>query len=134
MKKNVVLGLFVLVFAFASCSFTESNNFQTDNKDKLLIDLITYVLEKGHYSPKELDDAFSAEIFDRFIEGLDPLKRYFLVEDISKFEAYKLDIDDQLKNKELEFFDLVYETLIARIQEGSIKTCFQIPSSLNRVK
>ncbi len=118
MKKNVVLGLFVLVFAFASCSFTESNNFQTDNKDKLLIDLITYVLEKGHYSPKELDDAFSAEIFDRFIEGLDPLKRYFLVEDISKFETYKLDIDDQLKNKELEFFDLVYETLLARIQES----------------
>ena len=65
-----------------------------------------------------MDDAFSAEIFDRFIEGLDPLKRYFLVEDISKFEAYKLDIDDQLKNKELEFFDLVYETLLARIQES----------------
>lgn len=118
MKKNVVLGLFVLVFAFASCSFTESNTFETDNKDKLLIDLITYVLEKGHYSPKQLDDAFSAEIYDRFIEGLDPLKRYFLLEDLQKFEAYKLDIDDQLKNKELEFFDLVYETLMLRINES----------------
>ncbi len=120
MKKNLVLGLFVLFFAFASCSFTESNNFQTDNKDKLLIDLITYVLEKGHYSPKALDDAFSIEIFERFIKDLDPLKRYFLEEDISRFEMYKLEIDDQLKNKELAFFDLVYATLLRRIEETKL--------------
>ena len=119
MKKNLVLGLFVLFFAFASCSFTESNNFQTDNKDKLLIDLITYVLEKGHYSPKALDDAFSIEIFERFIKDLDPLKRYFLEEDISRFEMYKLEIDDQLKNKELAFFDLVYATLLRRGSDGA---------------
>ena len=118
MKKNVVLGLFALLFAFASCSFTESKDFETDNKDKLLIDLITYVLEKGHYSPKQLDDAFSIEIYERFIDGLDPLKRYFLEEDLKRFEAYRLDIDDQLKNKELEFFDLVHQTLVRRIEEA----------------
>ena len=118
MKKNVVLGLFALLFAFASCSFTESKDFETDNKDKLLIDLITYVLEKGHYSPKALDDAFSIEIYERFIDGLDPLKRYFLEEDLKRFEAYRLDIDDQLKNKELEFFDLVHQTLVKRIEEA----------------
>lgn len=118
MKKNVVLGLLALLFAFASCSFTESKDFETDNKDKLLIDLITYVLEKGHYSPKELDDAFSIEIYERFIDGLDPLKRYFLEEDLNRFEAYRLAIDDQLKNKELEFFDLVHQTLARRIEEA----------------
>ena len=118
MKKNVVLGLFALLFAFASCSFTESKDFETDNKDKLLIDLITYVLEKGHYSPKQLDDAFSIEIYERFIDGLDPLKRYFLEEDLKRFEAYRLAIDDQLKNKELEFFDLVHQTLVRRIEEA----------------
>ncbi len=118
MKKNVVLGLFALLFAFASCSFTESKDFETDNKDKLLIDLITYVLEKGHYSPKQLDDAFSIEIYERFIDGLDPLKRYFLEEDLKRFEAYRLEIDDQLKNKELEFFDLVHQTLVRRIEEA----------------
>ncbi|MGA0383818.1 MAG: carboxy terminal-processing peptidase [Flavobacteriaceae bacterium] len=118
MKKNVVLGLFALLFAFASCSFTESKDFETDNKDKLLIDLITYVLEKGHYSPKQLDDAFSIEIYERFIDGLDPLKRYFLEEDLKRFEVYRLDIDDQLKNKELEFFDLVHQTLVRRIEEA----------------
>lgn len=120
MKKNVVLGLFALLFAFASCSFTESKDFETDNKDKLLIDLITYVLEKGHYSPKQLDDAFSIEIYERFIDGLDPLKRYFLEEDLKRFETYRLEIDDQLKNKELEFFDVVHQTLLKRIEEAKV--------------
>ena len=87
MKKKFGLGLLVLLLGFASCSFTENHSFETDNKDKLLIDLITYVLEKGHYSPKDLDDQFSAEAFDRFIEGMDPLKRYFLASDIESLKS-----------------------------------------------
>jgi carboxyl-terminal processing protease len=118
MKKKFGLGLLVLLLGFASCSFTENHNFETDNKDKLLIDLITYVLEKGHYSPKDLDDQFSTEAFSRFIKGMDPLKRYFLASDIETFEKYRLSIDDQLINKELVFFDEVYKVLSKRIEEA----------------
>ena len=121
MKKKFGLGLLVLLLGFASCSFTENHSFETDNKDKLLIDLITYVLEKGHYSPKDLDDQFSAEAFDRFIEGMDPLKRYFLASDIESFEKYRLSIDDQLINKELVFFDEVYALLVKRIEEAEAR-------------
>ncbi len=118
MKKKFGLGLLVLLLGFASCSFTENHSFETDNKDKLLIDLITYVLEKGHYSPKDLDDQFSTEAFSRFIKGMDPLKRYFLASDIETFEKYRLSIDDQLINKELVFFDEVYKVLSKRIEEA----------------
>ena len=118
MKKKFGLGLLVLLLGFASCSFTENHSFETDNKDKLLIDLITYVLEKGHYSPKDLDDQFSTEAFSRFIKGMDPLKRYFLASDIETFEKYRLSIDDQLINKELVFFDEVYTVLSKRIEEA----------------
>jgi len=121
MKKKFGLGLLVLLLGFASCSFTENHSFETDNKDKLLIDLITYVLEKGHYSPKDLDDQFSAEAFDRFIEGMDPLKRYFLASDIESFEKYRLSIDDQLINKELVFFDEAYALLVTRIEEAEAR-------------
>lgn len=121
MKKKFGLGLLVLLLGFASCSFTENHSFETDNKDKLLIDLITYVLEKGHYSPKDLDDQFSTEAFSRFIKGMDPLKRYFLASDIETFEKYRLSIDDQLINKELVFFDEVYKVLSKRIEEAEFR-------------
>jgi carboxyl-terminal processing protease len=84
-KKNFKV-LFLAVFvAAASCSFT-TKEFQDPDKDKLLLDLISYVLEKGHYSPAQMDDAFSESIFNNFIDGLDPIKRYFLASDIAEFE------------------------------------------------
>ena len=57
--KILLLGVFVAV---ASCSFT-TKEFNDPSKDRLLIDLISYVLEKGHYDPKELDDTFSLNVW-----------------------------------------------------------------------
>lgn len=112
-KKNFKV-LFLAVFvAAASCSFT-TKEFQDPDNDKLLIDLLTYVLERGHYSPLAIDDTFSEAIYTDFIEGLDPVKRFFLASDIKEFEQYKTEIDDQLKAKDLTFFNLVYERFMER--------------------
>lgn len=108
--KILLLGVFVAV---ASCSFT-TKEFNDPSKDRLLIDLISYVLEKGHYDPKDLDDTFSLSVWENFIESLDPLKRYFLAEDIERFRVYETLIDDQIREKDLSFFDMVYETYLER--------------------
>ena len=109
MKRNLKILLLAVFVAAASCSFT-TKSFDDPDKDKLLIDLITYVLEKGHYNPKDMDDTFSEGVYEDFIEALDPLKRYFLASDIESFEVYRTEIDDQLKAKDLTFFNLVFET------------------------
>src|SRR5690606_32815709 len=100
LKKNFKVFFLAVFVAVASCSFT-TNEFNDPDKDKTLLDLITYVIQRGHYDPKAMDDAFSAEVFDTFINGLDPLKRYFLATDIAEFEKYRTEIDDQIKNKDL---------------------------------
>ena len=117
MKKNFVLGLLVILIAVASCSFT-NKSFETDDKDKLLLDLITYVLERGHYEPKDINDKFSSNVFEDFIDILDPTKRYFLESDIKEFEKYKYQIDDQIKNTDITFFNLVYQRLMKRMDEA----------------
>ncbi|MEZ4817497.1 MAG: carboxy terminal-processing peptidase [Flavobacteriaceae bacterium] len=109
-----MLSVFV---AFASCSFT-TKDFNDPEKDKLLVDLITYVLEKGHYDPKDMDDAFSKAIYANFIEALDPLKRYFLASDMEGFKIYETEIDDQIRNKDLTFFNAVYEKYMQRAEES----------------
>ena len=116
MKKNFKI-LFLAVFvAAASCSFT-TKQFDDPDKDKLLLDLISYVLQKGHYDAKDINDEFSEGVYTDFIDGLDPLKRYFLASDIEDFSQYKTEIDDQIKNKELTFFDLVYSRYNQRLKE-----------------
>lgn len=113
MKKNLKVLLLCVFVAAASCSFT-TKEFDDPDKDKLLIDLITYVLDKGHYDAKEMDNVFSAGVYKDFINTMDPLKRYFLASDIKDFSVYETEIDDQIRNKELTFFNLVYERFLER--------------------
>ncbi|WP_299529489.1 carboxy terminal-processing peptidase [Ulvibacterium sp.] len=117
MKKNFIYALLLTLIAVASCSFT-NKSFENDDKDKLLLDLITYVLEKGHYEPKDIDDDFSVSVFEDFIDIIDPTKRYFLEEDILEFEQYKFQIDDQIKNTDISFFNLVYDRLMKRMEDA----------------
>jgi len=117
MKNNLKILLLTVFLAAASCSFT-TKKFEDPDKDKLLIDLITYVLQRGHYNPADLNDAFSEKVYNDFIKGLDPIKRYFLASDIEEFSKYKDKIDDQLKSKDLSFFNLVYDRLQKRMLEA----------------
>lgn len=120
MKRNLAYALFVMLIAVASCSFTNKSaeDFENDDKDKLLLDLITYVLQKAHYDPKDINDDFSVGVYEDFIEILDPTKRFFLQEDIAEFEKYKFQIDDQVKNTDIAFFNLVYDKLMLRMNEA----------------
>src|SRR5690606_31899416 len=117
MKRNYKLVLLVLMLAFASCSFT-NKTFEDPNKDKLLIQLITYVLNEGHFSPQDLNDDFSENVFKGYIEQLDPFKRYFYESDIKEFEAYKDKLDDQIKAYDIAFFNITHERLLQRIEES----------------
>ncbi|WP_242202522.1 carboxy terminal-processing peptidase [Aestuariivivens insulae] len=117
MKRNYKVLLLVLLLAFASCSFT-AKTFDDPNKDKLLVRIISYVLQQGHFDPIEMDDDFSVELFEDYIETVDPFKRYFYESDIKDFERYKWSLDDQLKSVDITFFNVVHERLIQRIAEA----------------
>ena len=117
MKKNFILALLVILVAVASCSFT-NKSFDNDDKDKFLLELISYVLERGHYEPKEVNDSFSSNVFDDFIEVIDPTKRYFLKSDIREFEKYRFMIDDEIRNTDITFFNAVYQRLMVRMDEA----------------
>lgn len=117
MKKNLKILLLAVFVAVASCSFTTKGSNDPE-KDKLLLDLITYVIEKGHLSPHQMDDDFSSHVYTNFINGLDPLKRYFLASDLEEFSVYETQIDDQIKAKDLTFFDAVYQRYLQRSKEA----------------
>lgn len=132
MKKNLAYALLVMLIAVTSCSFT-NKTFENDDKDKLLLDLITYILERGHYQPKAIDDDFSVQVFNGFLDVVDPTKRYFLESDIQEFEKYKFQLDDQIKNKDITFFDMVHQRLIKRMEEAKsiYKDVLSVPFDYN---
>ena len=93
------------------------SGFLSSDKDKFLLEIISYVIEKGHYDPKEMDDEFSVNVFNSFIDAIDGQQRFFLKTDLNNFKRYKHEIDDQLRSSNIDFFNIVYNKSIQRIEE-----------------
>ena len=110
---HIVVIVAIILFGF---SFSE-DKLSDPNKEKLLIEVVKYVVEKGHYSTLDINDDISEKIYNTYLEQLDAQKRFFLQSDIRQFEKYKFKLDDQIKNQDLTFFNLVYETSRKRINE-----------------
>jgi carboxyl-terminal processing protease len=113
-KLALILSLFIVVNLFTS--FEKFSN--PDPKDKVLLTILKYVLTQGHYEPHEIDNEFSASVYQKFLEALDPSKRYFTEADIAEFSTYKFLIDDQINNEDLTFFFTVYNRYAQRAEEA----------------
>ena len=105
-----------LTFIFISWKYHEVK-FDDPNKDKLLIELLKYVLEKGHYQSQDINDQLSLKVFNSYLEMIDPQKKYFLVSDFKEFKKYEKLIDDQWLSYDLTFFNLTHDRLVQRINE-----------------
>ncbi len=119
LKNNFILAVFTLLVATASCSFTNDTVDPGDKeKEQLLVNLISHVLKRNHFSPADLTDEFSKEVFDNYIKDMDPGKRYFLESDYKEFQAYEYLIDDQIRDSKVDLFNLTYERLLQRQEES----------------
>ncbi|GGE99612.1 carboxy terminal-processing peptidase [Flavobacterium limi] len=121
MKRNYKILIAVLCLSVVLFAFKVNADKTVDpdpNKDKMLLEILAFVIEKGHYNPPVVDDEFSKGIFKDYIEALDPSKRFFLQSDIDEFKQYELMLDDQFINKDLTFFNLTYTRLMKRMEES----------------
>lgn len=118
MKRNYKILLVVVALSAALWSFVPRETKNDPEKDKLLLELLTFVIERGHYDPAKIDDNFSKGVYKDYIEAIDPSKRFFLQSDINEFSKYETQLDDQILNKDLTFFDLTHTRLLKRIEES----------------
>lgn len=117
MKRNYKVIIVITALSAVLWSFIPSEKKSDPEKDKLLLELLTMVLERGHYSPVAIDDAFSKKVYAKYLDNIDPTKRFFLQSDIEEFSKYETKIDDMIKNKDLTFFNLTNSRLLQRMQE-----------------
>ncbi|MFN4198769.1 MAG: carboxy terminal-processing peptidase, partial [Flavobacterium sp.] len=122
MKKNFKVLLFVVALSASLLAFTASDfNAKPEgnsDKDKLLLELLTFVIERGHYDPVDIDDKLSRGIFKDFTGAMDPSKRFFLKSDIDELAKFENLIDDQIKTRDLTFFNQAYALYEKRLAES----------------
>jgi carboxyl-terminal processing protease len=120
MKKNtsyIIFAIAVVLYTLTAVSIPSKKEFVSNDKDRLLIELISHVIQRGHFNVKSLNDDISEQIFHTYLEGIDGQKRYFLQSDYRDFAKYMYQIDDQLRELDLTFFDLTYQRLMLRMNE-----------------
>ena len=120
MKKNasyLIFAVAAVLYLFTATTSPLQKEFVSNDKDRLLIELISHVIQRGHYDVKSLNDDMSEQIFHTYLESIDGQKRYFLQSDYREFSKYIYQIDDQIRELDLTFFDLTYQRLILRMNE-----------------
>lgn len=79
--------------------------------------LITHFLGNYHYKKAPLDDALSSQIFERYIESLDPNRSYFTASDIAVFKRSEAEFDDFLRQADLSPIYEIFRRYRLRLEE-----------------
>jgi carboxyl-terminal processing protease len=117
--STTLLAILLLFTSFSIHAQDQNSSSGSDaEKDKVLIYVLKTILTRGHYVTKNLNDDFSELVYDSFINSLDPSKRYFTQEDLKEFSQYKYQIDNQLLQDDISFYQLVYNRFLDKTKNA----------------
>jgi carboxyl-terminal processing protease len=124
MSKKFIPVILVLTAASFFIAFQSQGKNDGDENPKSryakILRNVGILLEEGHYSPKKIDDAFSKEVFKKFVEELDGDKNILLQADIEGFKKYENSVDDEIHGAPVESFFAVNTIYLKRLSEVSL--------------
>ncbi|GIU41420.1 tail-specific protease [Shewanella colwelliana] len=111
-----IASLFVGFSAWALAPTIPSSELPSltqEPQHKVASKRVTGLFTRAHYHRFDLDDAFSEQVFDRYLKQLDYRRNVLLQSDIDGFKGYSTQFDDMLKSGDLsaayKMFDLVQQ-------------------------
>lgn len=109
----LICGLF---FGFKSWGGNGDDNTTPEKQEKILRSVATLLKEK-HYSPKNINDAFSQALFKQYLSDLDGEKNTFTQADINSLKKFETSLDDEINGGKVEFFNAVNAVYEKRLPE-----------------
>jgi carboxyl-terminal processing protease len=82
MLRRTVLPVMLIVLLGITLWAFKKNNRDDNSKEQMLLTAIGSILEQKHFSPKTIDDNFSKQVFEEYLETLNPDKDILLKKDI----------------------------------------------------
>ncbi len=127
--KKLLAVIIILLAANVYFAYTGENvNSFTGDKDSTgVVEPATYqskvdklvnaIISRYHYKKVDLNDSLSAEIFKKYINTLDFSHSYFLSSDIDKFDAFKTELDDMIKDGDIDPAFEIFNTFKDRMHQ-----------------
>lgn len=121
MKRLPIVILMVLTGSFLAFQTMGTGTKTPPGKYEQIIRLVGDMLVQAHFSPQDINDAFSKKIFTKYVNDLDPEKNMFLQSDISSLQKkYETKIDEEIKGAPVEFFLAAGKFFNIRMEEASV--------------
>jgi carboxyl-terminal processing protease len=117
-RITVLLTVLLVSFpSFAAVDVGTSLVLEPSMDQRYASNLATKFLTNWHYKDTRLDDELSSNIFDGYLELLDPNRVYFLEADIEIFERYRGGLDDALRHSDLLPAYEVFNVYVDRVRQ-----------------
>jgi len=117
MFRSSVLA--AVLFAFLMSSMFNNDPINKE-KEKVILEGLMKFLDIVHFDPQVINDEFSQKVFDDYIHDLDIGKRFITQKEIDQLGPFRLLIDDQVRIKDLEFFDKSAEMMDMVVDRAEI--------------
>lgn len=116
-KKTYVLLSFLSMSLLAFC-FCKPMLDTDEEREKLIVKNTRNTLTYLHYKPATVDDKFSENVFNKYLEYIDPSKRFLLQSDYDLFKKDYHNLDDYYKSENLGFYNSTVDTIYKRIADA----------------
>src|SRR4051794_12691098 len=87
------------------------------NEDQETARTVVDLLERGHMARPVIDDEIADKWCRNFLKDLDPQKYYFLKADVEEFMKESKNLDDQIREGNIDFARRVFERFLKRNDE-----------------
>lgn len=116
----VIAGISAYAFIGPCAAQPAPGEVENSKKDKVVLETMMRILRQTHYDPTDLDDDFSHEAFDMWMERNDFNKKIFLQPDYDALKTHYYDsIDDHVRSQNFGLFQESVTILNKRIKEDS---------------
>lgn len=103
--------------AFAEMRIVPLDELEPTSKQRRATTLITQLLSRHHYKKTSLNDEFSSDLLDRYLNALDPNRSFFLQSDVDGFQVHADRLDDMLRRAQVEVAFDIFKRFRSRVDE-----------------
>lgn len=114
MKRSASIAILVCIGLLSTAFVVNRAN---PSKDSLLIEIVSNVLSRLHFSPTDIDDVFSENVYMNYLNSVDGRHQFFIQADINNFNNFKKQLDDQIKLSKIDFFNLTHVKFLQRLAQ-----------------
>nr|WP_314984111.1 carboxy terminal-processing peptidase [uncultured Pantoea sp.] len=110
-KVGLIAGLLLAGPTFGAENITRADQIpqlHEDPQDPTVSERVTSRFTRSHYRQFDLDQNFSAKIFDRYLNMLDYSHNVLLASDVAQFDSKKTTVGDELRSGKLDLFYDIY--------------------------